>query len=181
MPTLLHARAPLLAALALVATLVCAHAPPASATGKSCAKAVIDDWYGNSRVDKRYPLHCYRAALRSLSLDQKDYMHADEDIRRALAYAKRGKNDPGVVASHGTRGNGSGDERPATITDPAAPSVEPGSPEGTVAADELADAGQSGIPLPLILLGGLALILLAAGGAGAVSRWLGRGTDTDED
>ena len=68
-------------------------APAASA--KTCAEKVIDDWYGNGRVDQIFPKHCYLEAIRSLPVDVKDYSNAEDDIRRALAYAAQGKPDPG--------------------------------------------------------------------------------------
>ena len=46
-------------------------APAASA--KTCAEKVIDDWYGNGRVDQIFPKHCYLEAIRSLPVDVKDY------------------------------------------------------------------------------------------------------------
>jgi len=178
-PTLTHARRPLVAALVVLAAVLVTQGGPAVAA-KSCAAAVIDDWYGNSRVDKRYPLHCYREAVASLSPAEKDYMHAEDDILRALAYAKKGKSDPGVVSSTVVRASETASETTTGEEAPAeSPSSEPGSPLTTVAADDVADVGKTGIPLPLILLGGLALVLLAAGGAGVVSRWLGRGPDAD--
>ena len=55
---------------------------------------VVDDWYGDGRVDQIFPAHCYLDAIRSLPVDVKDYSNAEEDIRRALAYARLHKTDP---------------------------------------------------------------------------------------
>ena len=105
-------------------------APAASA--KTCAEKVIDDWYGNGRVDQIFPKHCYLEAIRSLPVDVKDYSNAEDDIRRALAYAAQGKPDPGPAggpAPTGTTGEDPSDTqrsartgrrtRPARSTPPA--------------------------------------------------------------
>ncbi len=142
-------------------------APAASA--KTCAEKVIDDWYGNGRVDQIFPKHCYLEAIRSLPVDVKDYSNAEDDIRRALAYAAQGKPDPGPAggpAPTGTTGEDPSDTTPTTPTTP-----DTLGPDGqTNAAGEVDTSGPSSLPIPLLILGGLALLLLAAGGAGYLSR-----------
>ncbi len=83
------------ALVALVALTSFAFAPGASAKAKTCGEKVVDDWYGDGRVDEIFPTHCYLDAIRSLPVDVKDYSNAEEDIRRALAYARQHKPDPG--------------------------------------------------------------------------------------
>ena len=96
MPDVLIRRLLLPAALlALVAAALLATAPAASAKAKTCGEKVVDDWYGDGRVDEVFPTHCYLDAIRSLPVDVKDYSNAEEDIRRALAYAQQHKADPG--------------------------------------------------------------------------------------
>jgi hypothetical protein len=151
-----------------------AHAAPVN-----CAQAVIDDWYGDSQVDKRYAPHCYRDAIASLSPDQKDYLHAEEDILRALAYAKAGKQDPGPAGARARTPQGTVVGQPKS-----GPSTREGSKtqsDTTVAVDDVPSSGASGIPLPLILLGSLAVTLLVAGGAGMLSRRLRASSDNDAD
>ena len=132
-------------------------APAASA--KTCAEKVIDDWYGNGRVDQIFPKHCYLEAIRSLPVDVKDYSNAEDDIRRALAYAAQGKPDPGPAGGPAPTGTTSED-----------PSDTLGPDGQTNAAGEVDTSGPSSLPIPLLILGGLALLLLAAGGAGYLSR-----------
>jgi len=143
----------------------------ASAAAKPCARAVVDDWYGDGRVDKIFPLHCYQEAIRSLPVDVLDYSNAKEDILRALQFAGQGKPDPGPTGAGGT----------ATETEPGGPATggpgdpgDPGDPsgggEGNAASSSVDTSGPSSIPIPLLILGGLALLLLAAGGAGYLSR-----------
>jgi hypothetical protein len=164
------------ALLALVAAALLATAPAASAKAKTCGEKVVDDWYGDGRVDEVFPTHCYLDAIRSLPVDVKDYSNAEEDIRRALAYARQHKPDPGPTGGPApTDTGGSVGEPPTTTTnpvdDPTVPSVttdDPGS--DTLATPGVDTSGPSSVPIPLLILGGLALLLLAAGGAGYLSR-----------
>ena len=179
MPDLFIPRLARLAVLtALLAGTLLAVVPNAEAgESKSCAEQVVADWYGDLRVDKIYPLPCYRAAIRSLPVDVLDYSQAAEDILRALQFARKGKPDPGP--SGGPSPNGEDpttpDDPPDTTSDdpPGTTGTGPGSgPDGDTGAvdDGLDTSGPSSIPLPLFILGGLALLLLAAGAAGYVSR-----------
>ena len=99
---------------------------PALAAAKPCARAVVDDWYGNGRVDKIFPLHCYQEAIRSLPIDVLDYSNAQEDILRALQFARQNESDPGPSGGSETPGDpgdpGSGG--PGDPSDPSDPSGE---------------------------------------------------------
>lgn len=182
--TAVHSIRRLAAALALVVAglgLALLASPGDAAAAPQCAKLVVADWYGDGRVDKVYPLHCYSDAIRSLPVDVLDYSNAKEDILRALSYAKRGEPDPGNAGGGsaggggtggGGNGNGGGSEGPGTSTG-GRPVTDPDGTNGaeTLAGGEAVDtSGPSSIPVPLIVLGGLALLLLAAGAAGYVSR-----------
>ena len=90
-----------LAAVTALTALVGAAAPTAAAASESCADKVVADWYGDGRVDKIYPLHCYTDAIRSLPVDVLDYSNAKEDILRALAFARKGKPDPAPPEARG--------------------------------------------------------------------------------
>ena len=110
----LHASRPriaLVAALiALVALTALAGAPSATAASSlSCAEQIVDDWYGDGRVDKIYPLKCYQAAIRSLPVDVLDYSRAEEDILRALQFARAGEPDPGPTGGAEPNDNDPGD------------------------------------------------------------------------
>jgi hypothetical protein len=152
------------ATLMLTALLLPGRAEASS--NASCADAVVADWYGDGRVDQIYEIHCYTDAIRSLPIDVLDYSNAKEDILRALSFAKRGKPDPGNAGSD-TSG-----ETVTTPTTPGATQTEETDTDGeTVAAPGDVDtSGPSSVPVPLLILGGLALLLLAAGGAGYLNR-----------
>ena len=49
-----------------------------------CSKALIHDWYVDGRVDKTYPVHCYREALNQIPEDQAIYGTLRQDLTRAL-------------------------------------------------------------------------------------------------
>ena len=80
-------------------TLAVAPSPGVAGSLDACAQRVIRDWYTGGRIDGAYPLACYRAAIRALPDDVLQYSNADQDIRRALAFARRGQNDPGNKAT----------------------------------------------------------------------------------
>ena len=88
-------------ALALVAAAGLLFAVSTAAAAESCGKQVINDWYGDGRVDKIYPLHCYEDAIDALPVDVRDYSSAKEDIERALQFAVRNQPDPGRPAPPG--------------------------------------------------------------------------------
>ena len=175
MPDVLFRRLLLPAALlALVAAALLATAPAASAKAKTCGEKVVDDWYGDGRVDEVFPTHCYLDAIRSLPVDVKDYSNAEEDIRRALAYARQHKPDPGPTGGPApTDPPVSVGEPPTTdpVDDPTVPTVTTDGPgSDTLATPGVDTSGPSSVPIPLLILGGLALLLLAAGAAGYLSR-----------
>ena len=143
----------------------------AMAKTKSCADQVIGDWFDDGQVDKIYPLECYRQAIKNLPPDLLIYGNAEEEIGRALAFAKQGKNDPG----------GKGPTPPTTSTGKKPPGKkQPGktppgkTPPGKTPTDT---SGPSSVPIPLLVLGGLAVLLLAAGSAGYLRRRMGSDDD----
>jgi len=149
---------------------------------------VIRDWYTGGRIDGAYPLACYRAAIRALPDDVLQYSNADQDIRRALAFARRGKNDPGNKATVPAPRAPETQNRPtttaqspttATSPPPAAATPDP-APVANEAASPVSKAplvaetrsSPTSVPYPILALAALAGILLVAGGVG----WLaGRG------
>ena len=90
-----HPHRVLLLALAVLGLMVLSSVVTETASAKSCAQQVIDDWFDDGRVDKIYPLPCYTQAIKSLPSDLLIYGNAEEEIGRALAFAKKGQPDPG--------------------------------------------------------------------------------------
>jgi hypothetical protein len=159
----------LAAALALLVSVPAAGAAPA-ATSKAtntCWLDVINDWLDNNRVDKTYPTACYTHAIQTLNKypDVQNYSSAADDIHRALLAAMHdrgtgGKNGgtgggvsgPGGGGKNGGKGGGSASNPIGTIFDSGKPS------------------NAQSIPLPLLVLGGLAGLLLLS----AACTWLVR-------
>ncbi|HEY7179562.1 MAG TPA: hypothetical protein VH305_10330 [Gaiella sp.] len=162
--------------LGLVLAALAVAGPATAAKSKNCAKAVVADWYGDGRVDKVFPLHCYQEAIRSLPIDVLDYSNAKQDILRALAFARKGDKDPGPSGgAPQPTGKGGGSTDPGGSapggSGPTGGGSDPGGGgTGTDAVDAVDTSGPSSLPIPLLILGGLALLLLAAGGAGYLSR-----------
>jgi hypothetical protein len=131
---------------------------------QSCGDAVLTDWFEDGRVDRLYDLQCYEGAIAGIPSDIRDYSDAEEVIHRALQAATRGRLAPGgpdptpggVALVEGSGGGGGQVDRAASV---------------------VVDSSRgSTFPVPLLVLGGLSLALLAAGGHGWISR---RRDDTD--
>src|SRR4051812_23365111 len=83
---------------ALTATLSFGAAP-AAAKGP-CWRALFVDW-ADGRIDKTYPVHCYREAIKHLQQDTLTYGDAAAQINRALmaAMTKMRKDDENAVVT----------------------------------------------------------------------------------
>ena len=146
-------------------------AATAHATG-DCWLAVVNDWLDNNRVDGVYPIPCYTQAIQHLNAypDVQNYSSATDDIQRALLAVIRQDRGSGPGAGPGGSGGPSGGNNsggtPSGGSGPKAPSSGGG---GGVLGSWTPNNAQS-IPLPLIVLAGLALLLLAA----AAATWFAR-------
>jgi hypothetical protein len=163
-------KASLLALLA-AATLVGAAVRPATAQASTpCWKALLNDWY-DGRIDNTYPVHCYREALKHLPSDVQTYSSAHDDILRALqsAIAKQRKahkqvsNNTLLPPQTGGRSGGSNGSGDGT-------GGGPGRDNGGGLAGQVSSDNPSSVPTALLVLGGLALLLVAAGAAGLIAK-----------
>jgi hypothetical protein len=153
---------PTLLVLAASAVVVLAVASPAGAA-TPCGKKVLGDWFDNGRIDRLYPLNCYEEAIDAIPPDLRDYADAEDVITRALQAALHGNLAPGGSDPSPGDGSGSGggggdgsDVGPDGSTAQGAPDVD--------------TSGPSSVPIPLLVLGGMSIALLAAGGLGYLSR-----------
>ena len=173
-----------LALVLLVASLAGSALLVGSARASSmsaCGSKVIADWYDNGRIDHVYPIPCYRQALQHLPLDVQEYADAHDVISRAMAAALV---KPSRVVGPPTGTDTTGTDTTQTTTtnvSPAGPGGGDGNPPAstkgpdpllTKALKRLGPSSANSIPLPLVVLGALALLLLAAGAAGVVARKL---------
>ena len=154
----MHIRpARLIAVSVLVAAVLgaAAFASNASAapTGAPCWRQVINEWVKYDRVSATYPLHCYNDAIAHVPNDLRQYSSIEEDILAARQQAAR-------------RGN----LRTPQVHVPTSSTNGPSNGLYHQAVDSLSPNNADSMPLPLLILAGLSLILIAAGGAGLVTR-----------
>lgn len=142
-----------------------AHEAAQQATS-NCWKAVVNDWADNGRVDRVYAPPCYTQAIQHLNAypDIKGYSNAIGDIQAAL-YA--------VLHEEG-RGGGppSSPGSSSSSSDSGSSGVPSTKHAGAFAwlTNRLAPGNAQSVPLPLLVLGGLALLLLLA----AAGTWFAR-------
>lgn len=151
-----------------------ATAVPADAA-TPCWKRLINDWY-DGRIDRTYPASCYRAAIKNLPEDVDAYSTAREDLERALLSAARRKGsaldaDDPIPPGPGNEA-GPKAEDPATSENGEAAPPLPGSDDGDSGGllETFRPSSADEIPVPLLVLGGLAVLLLGAAGASFVAR-----------
>jgi len=139
-----------------------------------CAGAVINDWLVHEpNVVGHYPLHCYREALKQLDSyqDIQGYSNAPEDIQRALAAEIRWqKTHPNAVGPPGTTTtNDLGGSTPGGGNGPTKPS---GSHPSLITQlfNKIGPGNAQSVPLPLLVLAGLALLLILA----AAATWIAK-------
>ncbi len=147
----------LLAAVAIPAT--------ASASGSPCRNKIFNDWYPDGKIASTYPVACYRDALKHIPADAKIYSSLSEDIRAAMRAAIRrshGLSAPKEVG-HGLKPVAAG-----SVMGTTASARTPAPPHDAKSQGVVATA--SNAPLPILVLGGLALVLIATGAIGAGVR-----------
>ena len=154
----------LVAAAVAIGAAALGTAQPAQARSMStCSSALIHDWYVDGRVDKTYPVHCYREALNEIPEDQAIYGTLRQDLTRALQ---------STIRQHG--GHVTGD----TLVVPLGGGGDGNGPNGTGSsggifhwlAQKLGPSTADSIPVPLLILGGLAFALMAAAGVSLIAR-----------
>jgi hypothetical protein len=143
---------------------------------KPCWERLIDDWVDNGRFDGTYSAACIEQARNHLPEDIRAYSDIEEKIDGLRLLAARSNTNDGD-------GNGSlkgpTPSKPSTTpTDDQPTQAEPNPDAGTRNSGPFVEAlnpntnSADSIPLPLILLAGLALLLMAAGATGIAHRKL---------
>jgi hypothetical protein len=131
-----------------------------------CSKALIHDWYVDGRVDKTYPVHCYREALRDIPEDQLIYGTLRDDLNRALQATIR-KHNGHVTANTPVPGY---DDKNGGAPPPSGGGGGGGGGLFGWLADKLGPSTADTIPIPLLVLGGLALALILAAAVSFFAR-----------
>ncbi len=167
-----------LGTLVLAAGVQSASAAPASSftPTNTCWKDVVNDWLAHQpNVKGIYPIPCYTQAIQHLNAypDVQQYSSAMDDIHRALLAAildERGNGSGGSSSSGGGSGGGtSSTGGGSSSSSGGGSSSSGGGPIGSV-IDHFAPSNATTVPLPLLVLGGLAALLMLAGFGTWVTR-----------
>ena len=172
-------------------------AGPASAAQAPCWKTLLNDWY-KPPINGTYPISCYQQAIDHLPTDAQAYSDAADQIRRAMTQAialqkqqSQTTTEATTTAAPTTSEAETTPAAPATTTattpttteeqelpPPPATTTSPGrdKPKGVARAlDKLNPGDADSFPLPLLILGALAILLVAAGVIGMIWRRMDRG------
>jgi hypothetical protein len=146
-----------------------------SAAATPCWKQVQSDW-SNHRLGKTtYAASCYDQAITHLPPDVRYYSNAVDEIQAAKQAAINKKNPPRHTAGVGNGNSNSGGGGPTS-------GGSNGSPPGASPADTiLGSSSADSVPLPLLIIAGLAILLLAAGAVGVANRHLQARQVTPDD
>jgi hypothetical protein len=171
----------LLTAVAAAVTLLAlgaggaAAAHDASQATANCWLQVINDWENNNRVDNVYAPPCYTQAIQHLSAypDITGYSSAIDDIRSALYAVLHEEGRGGGVPISTTTTDSKDNKHITGFTGPGDKGGGGGGGGGGPVhwlSNRLAPGSAQSVPLPLLVLGGLALLLLLA----AAATWFAR-------
>jgi hypothetical protein len=159
----------------------------------NCWIEVVNDWLDNNRVDGTYPVVCYRQAIQKLNAfpDIQQYSTAVDDIHRALLDVETHKKKPATsTTSNGSSGpassgggSGGGGSGGGGGSSGSGGSSGTGGTATTTTHQSfithlfhaIGPGDAQAVPLPLLVLAGLAvLLLLAAGGTWLAKRFQAR-------
>jgi hypothetical protein len=148
-----------------------ATSAPASASAL-CRNRIINQWEATGRIATTYPVSCYKQALayaRNIP-DLEVYSSLPTDIRAAMAAAIARLHGKHVAASVGKPFRHTNS---TLVSDSGKPSSRTGpsiTRPTSLASGQTSGSGGSSIPVPLLVLGGLALLLAAAGTIGTIAK-----------
>jgi hypothetical protein len=164
------------AALVFAAVALLAPAAPAQAA-TPCWKQVIDDWVADGRIDGVYSSACLQQARKHLPEDLRAYSNIEERIDESLQSRSTqgiGGGGTGNTSAPGRNVTPSEAKQITKSVNEKQKQQQQAEEEGPI--DEVLNAGgptsADSLPLPLIILTGLALVLLSAGAAGVAHRKL---------
>jgi hypothetical protein len=154
--------------VALCACFAVSAAPAPAAT--PCWKLLLNDWYDGT-INNTYPIPCYHQAVNHLPTDVQVYSSARDDILRALQQAVRkqkssGKQQTTIEPGPTTPGRTTSTSKTTTTT---TTTKHKKGPIGTALRD-ITPGGADSFPLPLLVLGLLAILLVLAGVGGMLWR-----------
>jgi hypothetical protein len=136
-----------------------------------CWLDVINDWLDNNQVDNVYAVPCYTQAIQQLSArpDIAGYSSAIDDIHRALlAVIRQDRNDGGQSGGGSQQGPDSSSSQSPGGGGPNSSGGGGGGHHSFFGIGGPSSA--TSVPLPLIILGALAVLLALA----ALATWFAR-------
>jgi hypothetical protein len=163
----------------LVLVLAAFGVPSAAHAAVPCRDRIYNDWYADGKIATTYPIACYKSALAHIPADARIYSNLANDIHTAMQAAilrERGRKVPAEVGKgttttgHGGSANHSVNQTKTTTT--SSSSSTNSSPTTTLASSSTSSSSGGGVPLPIIVLGAVAILLAATGAIGAGVRHL---------
>ena len=180
-------------ALALVAAVPATAARAAESASVPCWKRLLNDWY-DGRIDKIYPIPCYSVAIKHLPAETEIYGSAKEDILAARQAALSKQSAPPekvspttstsqvdepastsqtppqtTTTTETTTTNGTTTTTTALVIVSNPPSTTPKKKGGISGAlADITPGDPQAFPLPLLILGALAILLVIAGAIGMI-------------
>jgi hypothetical protein len=167
------ALAALVAAAVLVSVPAATASPAATQTATdTCWKDVVNDWLNNQpNLKGSYAIPCYTQAIQHLSSypDISQYSTAIDDIHRALLIALHQDRGGGPGSFTGSSG-GPSSNGPGSSSTLGATKQTKSHNRGIISriSKDLGPGNAQSIPLPLLVLGGFAVLLLLT----ALVTWL---------
>jgi hypothetical protein len=157
---------PALVAACAAAAVVSAPAPAAT----PCWKLLLNDWYDGT-INNIYPIPCYHQAIDHLPTDVQVYSSARDDIERALQQAIRAQKTSHKTVTKVEPGTTQPGRTTSTSSEPVTTTTKKKKkgPIGTALRD-ITPGGADSFPLPLLILGLLAILLVLAGVGGMLWR-----------
>ena len=146
--------------LLLVSLLVVFAVPATAHAATPCRNKIFNDWYADGKIASTYSHSCYVDALHHIPADAQVYSSLGDDITAAMrASAKRAEGKPvPAQIGHGFKTHN-------VLAAQTSKSHDSTLGEKTASSSGIVSSA-SNAPLPLLVLGGLALVLVAAGAIG---------------
>jgi hypothetical protein len=163
--------------VAILAPLPATAARTSGSASVPCWKRLLNDWYDGA-INNVYPIACYGQAIKHLPADLVIYGSAKDDILAAEQAAIHNKPTPPEHASPGSSStplpagettatttvttNGTTTTAVVIVSAPTTPKKK----GFTLALAKITPGDSESFPLPLLILGALAIILVIGGIAG---------------
>jgi hypothetical protein len=167
-----RAKASFLIVLVCGAGILATASPATAAKSQPCWKQVINDWSQDGNIDGAYSARCIDEALAKVPEDVRAYSDFEEQAKAARLSAGRSLQSAGGSDDSDDSDEGSGSPGGGTVGPVEEREPDTGPKDETPIQSVLGTNGNNAdsVPVPLLILLGLAAALITAGGAGCVAR-----------